>query len=126
VFDDDMSMILASFDDARLFVLCTPVYTMTVPAGLKLLMDRCQSYHAKRMLNADHRTRNGLLLSVAGRKGMDNFSCMKSTVHAFMRNLGIIPSGDVLVDDMDAIRDIRILPGVRDSVRDVLDSVLES
>jgi multimeric flavodoxin WrbA len=126
VFDDDMGMIIASLNDASLVVLATPVYTMTVPAGLKLLMDRCQAYHAKRLLSSDNRTRNGLLLSVAGRRGMDNFFCLQDTVHAFMRNLGIKPSGDVLVDGMDWIQDIRKVPEVREQVRQVVAECLKS
>jgi multimeric flavodoxin WrbA len=126
VFDDDMGMIIASLNDAALVVLATPVYTMTVPAGLKLLMDRCQAYHAKRLLSSDNRTRNGLLFSVAGRKGMDNFSCLQSTVHAFMRNLGIKPSGDVLLDGMDWIQDIRKVPEVREQMHHAMAECLKS
>jgi multimeric flavodoxin WrbA len=107
-------------------VLCTPVYTMTVPAGLKLLMDRCQAYHAKRLLTGDTGSRNGLLLSVAGRRGMDNFTGVQSTVHAFMRNLGIHPVEDVLVDGLDTIQDIRKVLGVREKVRDAVAKSLSS
>jgi multimeric flavodoxin WrbA len=126
VFDDDMGTIIASLDHAELVVLCTPVYTMTVPAGLKLLMDRCQAYHAKRLLSGDTRTRKGLLISLAGRKGMDNFSCMQSTVHSFMRNLGIHPSDDVLVDGMDTIQDIRKVPGIRERLEVALTESLNT
>jgi multimeric flavodoxin WrbA len=120
VFDDDMGMIIASLNDASLVVICTPVYTMTVPAGMKLLMDRCQAYHASRLLSGDTRTRKGLLLSVAGRDGMDNFTCLQSTVHIFMRNLGIHPGEDVLVDRMDWRQDIRQVPDIRERVRDAV------
>ncbi len=117
VFDDDMGMIIAAMDHADLVVVCTPVYTMTVPAGLKLLMDRCQAYHARRLLDGDTRTRKGVLLSVAGRKGTENFSCLQGTVHAFMRNLGMQPQADLLVDDMDILQDIRKRPDMREQVR---------
>ncbi len=120
VFDDDMGMIIASINDAALVVVCTPVYTMTVPAGMKLLMDRCQAYHASRLLSGDLRTRRGLLLSVAGRDGMENFTCLQSAVHAFMRNLGIHPRGDVLVDRMDWRQDIRQVPDIRERVREAV------
>jgi multimeric flavodoxin WrbA len=126
IFDDDMGMIISSLNDASLVVLCTPVYTMTVPAGLKLLMDRCQAYHAKRLLTGDTGSRNGLLLSVAGRRGMDNFTGVQSTVHAFMRNLGIHPVEDVLVDGLDTIQDIRKVLGVREKVRDAVAKSLSS
>jgi multimeric flavodoxin WrbA len=125
IFDDDMGMIIAALNDARLVVICTPVYTMTVPAGLKLLMDRCQAFHAKRLLSGDTRRRKGLLFAVAGRTGMDNFFCLQSTVQAYMRNLGIHPSGEVLVDRMDSFQDIRTVPGVEEQVRDAVTKALE-
>lgn len=120
IFDDDMGMIIASLNNAELVVICTPVYTMTVPAGLKLLIDRCQAYHAKRLLSGDTQSRKGILLSVAGRSGTDNFTCLQSTIHAFMRNLGIHPAGDVLVDRMDTIQDIRKMSGIREKVQNEL------
>ncbi|MDD1679019.1 MAG: flavodoxin family protein [Methanomicrobiales archaeon] len=125
IYDDDMGMVISSLHDATLVVLCTPVYTMTVPAGLKLLMDRCQAYHAKRLLSQDTSTRRGLLFSVAGRTGLDNFSCLEATVHAYMRNLGIRPSGEVLVDGMDRVQDVRTIPSLREKVRDTIDKSLE-
>jgi multimeric flavodoxin WrbA len=124
IYDDDMGMIIASLNDAALVVLCTPVYTNTVPAGLKLLMDRCQAYHAKRLLSGDTGSCNGLLFSVAGRNGMDNFTCLQSTVHVFMRNLGIHPVEDVLVDNLDTIQDIRKVPAVREKVRIAIEKSL--
>ncbi len=120
VFDDDMGMVIAAMNSASLVVISTPVYTMTVPAGLKQLMDRCQAYHAKRLLDSDTRSRKGLLFSIAGRSGMDNFSCLQGTVHAFMRNLGIRPAGDLFMDGMDRIQDIRKIPGMRKRLYDAL------
>ena len=50
VFDDDMRSIIDDIRRASLLVVCSPVYTNTVPAGLKLIIDRCQAYHAERVL----------------------------------------------------------------------------
>ncbi len=49
VFDDDMGSIIDDIRSASLLVVCSPVYTNTVPAGLKLVIDRCQAYHAERV-----------------------------------------------------------------------------
>jgi multimeric flavodoxin WrbA len=89
---------------------------MTVPAGMKALMDRCQAYHAQRLIARDTSTRQGLLMSVAGRKGTSNFTCLQTTVHTFFSNLGIVPAGDILVDNMDRIQDIRKVPRIRERV----------
>jgi multimeric flavodoxin WrbA len=116
-FNDDMTGVIHAIRHAALIVVCTPVYTNTVPAGLKLLFDRCQAYHAERTLTGTAPSPKGLLLSVAGRKGMSNFACVTGVVGPFMRNLGIVPSGEILVDGMDQHRDIRNIPGTEERVR---------
>jgi multimeric flavodoxin WrbA len=115
-FDDDMSDLLRDLGSAALLVICTPVYTNTVPGGLKIFIDRCQAFHAQRNLFSSIREQKGLLLSVAGRKGAENFTCITRVVIPFMRNLGITPSGEVLLDGIDRARDIRNLPGIREEV----------
>jgi multimeric flavodoxin WrbA len=116
-FDDDMDGIIRVIRDCSLLVVCTPVYTNTVPGGLKLLIDRCQAYHAERSFRTDDRLKHGLLFSVAGRKGKENFACVTKVVRAYLHNLGITPAGEVLVDGLDVIRDIRTIGGLEEQVR---------
>ncbi|OPX61946.1 MULTISPECIES: flavodoxin family protein [unclassified Methanoregula] len=120
VFDDDMTGIINAVRGARLFIVCSPVYTNTVPAGLKLVIDRMQAYHAERTLHRDNDGKKGLLLSVAGRMGEDNFSCITKVIIPFFRNLGIEPAGHVLIDSMDALKDIRQIPGRVEEVKKVV------
>jgi len=117
VFDDDMGGIIDAVRSARLLIVCSPVYTNTVPAGLKLVIDRMQAYHAERTLSNGRSGQKGVLFSVAGRKGHDNFSCVTKVITAFFQNLGIEPAGQVLIDSVDAIRDIRELPGREDETK---------
>ncbi len=117
VFDDDMGGIIDAVRGAGLLIVCSPVYTNTVPAGLKLVIDRMQAYHAERTLCGGRTDQKGILLSVAGRKGNDNFTCVMRVVSAFFRNLGIEPAGQVLIDSVDALRDIRLLPGRKEEVK---------
>jgi multimeric flavodoxin WrbA len=117
VFDDDMKSIIDAVRGAGLLIVCSPVYTNTVPAGIKLVIDRMQAYHAERTLFGGRSDQKGILFSVAGRKGGDNFSCVTKVVSAFFRNLGIEPAGQVLIDSVDAIKDIRSLPGRKDEVK---------
>jgi multimeric flavodoxin WrbA len=116
VFEDDMRSVIDAVRDAHLVIVCSPVYTNTVPAGLKLVIDRMQAFHAERTLYGGKTGQNGLLFSVAGRKGGDNFTCITKVVNAFFRNIGIEPAGQVLIDSVDAVRDIRVLPGRNDEV----------
>jgi multimeric flavodoxin WrbA len=45
---DGMREVYDRIDDADAFVVATPVYFATVPAGLKAFYDRCQPYWARR------------------------------------------------------------------------------
>jgi multimeric flavodoxin WrbA len=116
VFDDDMGGIIDAIRESVVLVVCSPVYTNTVPAGLKLVIDRCQAYHAERVLSGGKTGQVGLIFSVAGRKGEENFTCITRVVSAFMQNLGIEPEGEVLIDQIDAIRDIRTIAGMEHHV----------
>jgi multimeric flavodoxin WrbA len=125
-FQDDMSGVIDAFRHAALLIVCTPVYTSTVPAGLKLVIDRFQAYHAEMILAGDSRVKRGLLFAVAGRTGEDNFTCVTRVVNDFMRNIHIIPSGSVLVDGLDQKKDIRTIPGVEEKTRELLRRTLRS
>jgi multimeric flavodoxin WrbA len=112
-----MANIIDAIRSTSLLVVCSPVYTNTVPGGLKLLIDRCQAYHAERLLSGGISGQRGLIFSVAGREGEENFTCIIRVISAFLRNLGIIPIGEILIDRADAIRDIRTIPGLEQQVR---------
>ena len=117
VFDDDMGSIIGAIRESSLLVVCSPVYTNTVPGALKLLIDRCQAYHAERSLSGGRTGQKGLIFSVAGRKGEENFTCVTQVISAFLRNLGITPAGEILIDRMDSVRDIRTIADLKDNVR---------
>jgi multimeric flavodoxin WrbA len=117
VFDDDMGIIIDAIRGASLLIMCSPVYTNTVPGGLKMVIDRCQAYHAERVVSGGRTGQKGLVFSVAGRKGEENFTCITRVILAFLRNLGIDPVGEILIDRLDAIRDIRTIPGMEQNVK---------
>jgi multimeric flavodoxin WrbA len=112
-----MGSIISAIRGASLLVVCSPVYTNTVPGGLKLVIDRCQAYHAERIVSGGRTGQKGLVFSVAGRKGEENFTCITRVISAFLRNLGIDPVGEILIDRVDAIRDIRTIPGMEQNVK---------
>ena len=120
VFEDDMTGIIDEIRGASLLVVCSPVYTNTVPGGLKLLIDRTQAYHAERVLSGGRTGQSGLVFSVAGRRGGSNFTCVTRVVSAFFENLGIRPAGELTVDSTDAIRDIRSRESVEQQAKDLV------
>jgi len=119
-----MQSIIDAVREAGLLIVCSPVYTNTVTAGLKLVIDRMQAYHAERTLFGGKGRQKGILFSVAGRKGGDNFSCVTQVITAFFRNLGIEPAGQVLIDSVDAVKDIRLLPGREDEAKGLVSAGL--
>ena len=119
VYDDDMREIIGLVRSAALIIACSPVYSNTVPAGLKLVIDRMQAYHAERVLSGRVETgKRALMYSVAGRKGRENFTCVTRVLAAFFHTLGAVPAGEVLIDSADAVRDIRLLRGKEDAVKE--------
>jgi len=124
IFHDDMAGIIRALSAARVIIVCTPVYTNTVPGGLKILFDRCQAYHASMMRNGHSPGKKGLLFAVAGRKGREHFSCVARVVDAFMENIHIRPSGKVLIDDLDRAGDVRTMPGIDRQIEEAVEQVL--
>lgn len=124
VFDDDMNDIIAGVRGAALVIVCSPVYSNTVPAGLKLVIDRMQAYHAERALYGSGRCKNGLVFSVAGRKGKGNFSCITSVISAFFHTLGIEKAGEILFDGADSVHDIRTVAGKEETVKALIKKFL--
>jgi multimeric flavodoxin WrbA len=123
--EDDMAGVIRAIRECSLLIICSPVYTNTVPGGLKLLIDRCQAYHAERALTgAGHGGQKGLLFSVAGRRGRSNFACVTRVIEPFMKNLEITPSGEILIDGMDELRDVQRVAGLEDRVRKAVRSCI--
>jgi multimeric flavodoxin WrbA len=125
-FEDDMNDIIGAIRHASMLIVCSPVYTNSVPGDLKLLIDRCQAYHAQRTVTGQTvNGKQGLILSVAGRKGRDHFSCITSLITAFMRNIGISSAGKLLIDGVDEARDIRNMKNLKDDVRALIGKTFE-
>ena len=117
IFDDDMAGVFDAIARAGLVVICTPVYTNTVPANLKVLIDRFQAYYAAQSLGAAAPVKaKGVILSVSGRPGQENFTCTRKVLMPFMNIAGIRPSGEVFIDGVDRSGDIREIPGCRDRI----------
>ena len=116
VFLDDMREVYAAFLSVSVVVIISPVYTNTVPAGLKALFDRFQAYHAMNSLNGSKHRASGFFISTAGRKGKENFSHIVPVTDAFMAISGIKKKSQVLVDNVDEICDVRSFKGLKEKI----------
>ena len=125
-FEDDMEAIYDALEHASLLVVCSPVYTNTVPAGLKAVMDRCQALHARRTIAGRRPTkkdRRGLFFSVAGRVGDENFAAILPVAEAFFSLAGYPLAGTACFGGMDHVPGIHAVPGARERVMEALGPV---
>ena len=117
IYNDDMAGVFEAIGGAGLVVICTPVYTNTVPANLKVLIDRFQAHYAAQSLGAAFpKKAKGIILSVSGRPGHENFTCTRKVLLPFMDIAGVQPSGEIFIDGVDRYGDIREIPGCRERV----------
>lgn len=128
-FEDDMDAIYTALEEASLLVVCSPVYTNTVPAGLKAVMDRCQALHARRTLfgrRHPKEERRGLFFSVAGRVGQENFAAILPVAVAFFSLVGYPLAESPCFDGMDHLPAIHAVPGAREKVREAVSAALDA
>jgi NAD(P)H-dependent FMN reductase len=117
IIDDDMQGLYTKFRDLDCIIIASPVMTMGIPGKLKSLMDRFQvffmaKYMRKKSLIAKEKSagRRGLFISISGMKIPEVFIGVKLTVKAFFDIIDCQYSDELLISDMDTIRDITAYP----------------
>jgi multimeric flavodoxin WrbA len=116
---DDMTGIYQKFRDLDGLIIASPVMTMGIPGKLKSFMDRFQVYYmAKYVRNKPlvpeekRKSRRCLFISISGMNNPAVFEGAKMTVKAFCQIIDCIYGDEILVHDMDTIRDIRTKPNI--------------
>ena len=114
ILDDDMQQLYPKFKDLDALIIATPVMTMGIPGKLKSMMDRFQVFfmakyvRKKPFFDTDHASkRNGLFICISGMKMPEVFVGVKLSVKAFFDIIDCQYRDELLVSDMDTIRDIR-------------------
>ena len=114
IMDDDMQQAYLKIRDADSIILATPVMTMGIPGRLKSFIDRCQVFFmAKYIRNQPlvapekKKVRRGLFICISGMKIPEVFVGAKLTAQAFFDIIDCPYRDELLVSDMDTIRDIR-------------------
>jgi NAD(P)H-dependent FMN reductase len=102
------------FREMDSLIIATPVMTMGIPGKLKSFMDRFQVFFmAKYVRNqplvaADNKSRRkSLLICISGMKIPEVFVGVKLTQRAFLDLIDCRYADELLISDMDTIRDIR-------------------
>jgi len=119
--EDEMTPLYPKIRDLDALIVASPVMTMGIPGKLKSLMDRCQVFFMAKYLRRQplvpkekRKARNGLYIGIAGMNLPTVFDGAKATVAAFLDIIDCHPSGEILVPDMDTIKDIRTRPEILD------------
>ncbi len=122
VMDDDMQQMYQKFRELDGLIIATPVMTMGIPGKLKSFLDRFQVFFMAKyvrnepLVTAGNRSRRrALVVCISGMKIPEVFVGAKLTLRAFLNIIDCNYADELLVSDMDTIRDIR-------TRRDLLDA----
>jgi len=117
IMDDDMQEMYPKFREMDGLIIATPVMTMGIPGKLKSFMDRFQVFFMAKYMRKiplvspeKKKKRNGLFISISGMNVPGVFSGAKMTVEAFLDIIDCRYSDELLISDMDTIRDIASRP----------------
>jgi putative NADPH-quinone reductase len=117
ILDDDMQELYPKLREMDGIIVATPVMTMGIPGKLKSFIDRFQvffmaKYMRKNSLvsNEKIQRRRGLFICISGMKIPDVFVGAKLTMKAFFDIIDCQYSDELLISDMDTIRNLREQP----------------
>jgi multimeric flavodoxin WrbA len=117
IIDDDMQQLYPKFKEMDCLIIATPIMTMGIPGKLKSMMDRFQVFfmakyvRKKSFISKERRMqRRGLFICISGMKIPDVFVGAKLTTMAFFDIIDCQYSDELLISDMDTIRDVSAHP----------------
>ena len=117
ILDDDMQAMYPKLREMDGLIVATPVMTMGVPGKLKSFIDRFQvffmaKYVRKKPLISKEKKkeRKGLFICISGMNIPEVFVGAKLTVKAFFDIIDCQYSDELLISDMDTIKNIQAQP----------------
>jgi multimeric flavodoxin WrbA/protein-tyrosine-phosphatase len=128
--DDDMKHgIYALLREADVILLASPVFFYNVTAQLKALIDRCQTFWARkyRLKLADpaQKFRRGFLLATGATRGRNLFEGMKLTAQYFFDAVGAEFAGSLTYHGIEGPKDMQNHATVRDDVKQAARDLIE-
>jgi putative NADPH-quinone reductase len=119
ILDDDMQALYPKIRDMDGLIVATPVMTMGIPGKLKSFIDRFQvffmaKYMRKKSLVSPEKkqVRKGLFICISGMKIPEVFVGAKLTMKAFFDIIDCEYSDELLINDMDNIRNLHEQPEI--------------
>jgi NAD(P)H-dependent FMN reductase len=117
IMDDDMQKLYPKFKEMDCLIIATPVMTMGIPGKLKSMIDRFQIFFMAKYLRKNpfiakesRAERKGLFICISGMKIPEVFVGVKLTIKAFFDIIDCQYSDELLINDMDTIRDVTAHP----------------
>jgi multimeric flavodoxin WrbA len=122
ILDDDLQAIYPKFREIDGLIIATPVMTMGIPGNLKSFIDRFQVFfmakyvRKKPFISQEKKTqRKGLFICISGMNIPEVFIGAKMTIKAFLDIIDCQYTDELLISDMDTIKDIRSQPDLLDT-----------
>lgn len=119
IMDDDMQQLYPKIQSADAIILATPVMFMGIPGRLKSFMDRCQVFFQAKYLRKNplvspekKAIRRALFICISGMNVPEVFVGARLTVNSFLDIIDCRYGDDLLISDMDTIRDVSTDPGL--------------
>jgi putative NADPH-quinone reductase len=119
ILDDDVQALYPKLKEMDGLIVATPVMTLGIPGKLKSFIDRFQvffmaKYVRKKPLVSDEKKqwRKGLFICISGMKIPEVFVGAKLTMKAFFDIIDCQYSDELLINDMDTIRNLREQPDI--------------
>jgi multimeric flavodoxin WrbA len=119
ILDDDMQAMYPKFRDIGGLIVATPVMTMGIPGKLKSFIDRFQVFFMAKYVRKKpfiskekKKERKGLFICISGMNIPEVFVGAKLTVKAFFDIIDCQYSDELLISDMDTIKDIQAQPAL--------------
>lgn len=127
--DDDMaSEIYGLLRRAEIVVLASPIFFYNMTAQLKALVDRCQTFWARkyRLKLSDplKQTRRGVLLGVGATQGKNLFEGMQLTAKYFFDAIDARYGTSLLYRGIEGAKDLANHPTVRQEVEQAVEALL--
>jgi len=127
--DDDMaSEIYGLLRQAEVVVLASPIFFYNMTSQLKALVDRCQTFWARkyRLKLGDplKGSRRGYLLSVGATKGKNLFEGLQLTAKYFFDAIDARYEGSLLYRGIEGAKDLANHPTVREEVEQAVEALM--
>ena len=127
--DDVRDEIYPLLRQAEVVVLATPIFFYNMTAQLKAVVDRCQTFWARKYLlklkDPGANLRRGFLLSVAATRGKNLFEGLNLTAQYFFDAIGAKFEGSLTYRGIEGPKDMAGHPTVQDDVAEAVQSILQ-